>query len=1125
MIGNGLLLLSLITFYSTLFQSVASAEPLPQQSGKVDLANTTHVNIQMNGAAVGDKVGWSIAGAADINDDGLGDFVVGSPCSTSVGIKNSGAAFIVFAKRPSSRTRNVDLASIGAVGNSDGFRINGPPSVNPDYCVSSDPVSWLPAGWAVASGGDVDNDGHDDILISSPTIDENAIGSVWLVRGKSSYDSVNLVDIGSSGNKQGVRINGINKLDLAGFSLNIIGDLNSDHMDEIAIGVPGADFNGREASGSVYIVYGRQNNYTTINLSQIGDSGGQGFRIDGAAAADKDKLDGIGRTVADIPDMNGDHATEIAVATPHTGNTYVVFGQRTANLIDLKLIGADKNTQGFAINGFADPKAALSLSGVADMNGDGRGEVVVGYKGADNNGADSGSSYVLFGKPGYAAESLASIGQSGSEGFRVDGAGAKDWAGASVQGCGDVNDDGRADLVIGAPHAPGYQRQRSESGAAYVVFGRASSSTTSIPLTSIGSPGNTDGFLIDGATNGNHTGASVSCAGDANGDEHSDVLLGAPDAQLKGAAYVLFGFGNSSVSYEPSVVTGYLGESVPSLWPKVDRTGDANFSIWPPLQSNLTFDTRTGLIAGSPKVEQPPTQYTVTMTDLTGSVSTTVTIEVVPARGLDLLKQANIEIDGATQADQSGLSVAGAGDVNGDHIDDVIIGAPLTDSKGLKDAGAAYVIYGQGHAMQIDLAQIGTRGNHDGFLIQGASILDEAGSVVAGAGDTDGDGLKDVMVGSSLASRPGGKGEAAGTAYIIYGSSKMPYATIDLAEIGAKGNTKGLKIIGAHAADNAGASVAGAGDLNNDKKSEVIIGAPNSRVSGRDGAGKVYVVWGKHRKTRNTLDLNSNKSSAFFTIAGATSGDYAGSSVASTEDINGDGINEIVVGAPRASNRVGQNSGVVYVLWGKASNVSVDLSKLGSSGIRIFGAAAGELTGASVSSAPDMNGDRKPEIIVGAPSAGNTGMTSGSAYVVFGTQFDIFLASMAHGQGFRIDGANQGDKTGYSVDGVADQNGDGLGDLLVGAPYSDSRHGENAGSAYLVYGKPTFDIVNLNDAGSHALKIDGPVAGSQAGISVSDAGDFGGDNFPDILIGANLAPMNARVGSGSSYLIYNKSQQ
>ncbi len=171
------------------------------------------------------------------------------------------------------------------------------------------------------------------------------------------------------------------------------------------------------------------------------------------------------------------------------------------------------------------------------MDGDGTDDLLVGAPGADPNGDDSGSAYLVFGRADTVEVALGGL--TGPDGFALEGAVEGDRAGYAVSEAGDVNGDGFGDLLIGAPYA---DPNGSYSGAAYVVFGGAGGFAGSLNL---GSLTGSAGFVMNGAAEYDHAGQAVSGAGDVNGDGFDDLLIGAPwadpHAYYSGAAYVVFG--------------------------------------------------------------------------------------------------------------------------------------------------------------------------------------------------------------------------------------------------------------------------------------------------------------------------------------------------------------------------------------------------------------------------------------------------------------------------------------------------------------------------------------------------------------------------------------------------------
>ncbi|HET7854956.1 MAG TPA: integrin alpha [Gaiellaceae bacterium] len=477
---------------------------------------------------------------------------------------------------------------------------------------------------------------------------------------------------------------------------------------------------------------------------------------------------------------------------------------------------------------------------------------------------------------------------------------------------------------------------------------------------------------------------------------------------------------------------------------------------------------------------------------------------------IERLERANlIRIDGAAAGDNAGVSVAGAGDVNGDERADVLIGAHFADNNGREDSGSAYVVFGRATPGTVDLSKLG----QSGFRIDGAAAGDFAGWSVAGAGDVNGDGRADVLVGARGAdnnARPG-----SGAAYLVFGKGEP--GPVDLAALGHTG----FRIDGAAAGDEAGGSVAGTNDLNGDGRREVLVGARFAGNNAREFSGSTYVVFG--RETSGNVDL-AELGQMGFRIDGASASDHAGYSVADAGDLNDDGRADVVVGARYAGNNRREGAGSAYVVFGKAGPEAVDLAELGQAGFRIDGAAPFDLAGGSVAGPGDVNGDGREDVLIGARGADNNARTgSGSAYVVFGkvTPQTVDLRSLGQA-GFRIDGAGTGDRAGYSVAGAGDWNGDGRGEVLVGAHFAGTNGRKFSGSAFVVLGKTGAQPVDLAVPGQTGFRINGAARGDGVGWSVAGAGDVNGDGRPDALLGAPDADNNDRDDSGAGYVVFGR---
>jgi hypothetical protein len=460
---------------------------------------------------------------------------------------------------------------------------------------------------------------------------------------------------------------------------------------------------------------------------------------------------------------------------------------------------------------------------------------------------------------------------------------------------GDFNNDGVDDLLMGARFADGPDEAREGAGEAYVIFGSPGLGG----IVDI-AQGQQD-LTIFGAKPEDNLGYSVA-SGDVNKDGIDDIIVSAtfshgpqdPDYRTdRGEVYVVFGRpdlgGTVDIAAGQQDFTIIAAEGF-SLMGDSIAIGDVNDDRVDDIILGAPFAGRVpGSPHGGPRTELGEIYVVFGSPDLKGSVS-------IPKGEQDFT------IEGRERFSELGDAVA-SGDVNGDGIDDIIAVAEAADGRdGTRlDTGEAYVVFGSSTLSgAVDLAQ----GEED-VTILGADA-DDALGFSAASGDVNGDGIDDIMLVAQRADGVGNTRDQAGEAYIIFGSGDLA-GTIDFAR-----QEQDVTVVGADTGDLVSSCVGGT-DLNGDKVGDLLLSTSfaNGPPNGRTLSGEAYIIYGSPALPA-MIDLGGQQD---VTIFGAEPDDRLGSSL-STGDLNGDGIQEIIVVAAYADgpDNARPNAGEVYVI-------------------------------------------------------------------------------------------------------------------------------------------------------------------------------------------------------------------
>ncbi len=811
-------------------------------------------------------------------------------------------------------------------------------------------------GYSVSTAGDVNGDGYDDVIIgaykySFPT------GRAYIFYGDKYMDTNADVIIVGTGS-------------YFGYSVSNAGDVNKDGYDDVIIGA--------YISNCAYIIYG---NSSLAN---------------GIKATDADVIltgsDRFGYSVSSARDVNGDGYDDVIVGSygysNYTGRAYIYYGGSSMDdAADVTFTGENE-----------EDKFGISVSSAGDVNNDGFGDIIVG--GYAHN-SEEGRAYIYYG--GSSMNNAVDV--------TITGEGRGDKFGYSVSTAGDVNGDDKDDVIVGAPSV------YNSAGRAYIFYGGSLSSSIDAVSADV---------IISGGVTNSALGCSVSNAGDVNGDDIDDVVVGAYTySNGNGRVFIFYGDGSLSGTLDDAdadiIINAenngdYLGISVSTVG---DVNGDGYDDIIAGANSYSNYNGRAYILYGGADLD-----------------------ESIGAGDVD------VKFDVPSEDNYFGCSVSSIGDVNDDDIDDIIVGAHGHSTY----KGRVYIFYG-GSDMD----------NSADVIITGEKLAHHLGWSASSAGDINNDGINDIIIGAY------GYSNSTGRAYIFYGGSLSSTIIASSADI----------IITGKENFQFGYSVSSAGDVNGDNKDDIIIGAPGYATK----KGRVFIFYG------GSLSGEISSAEANVKITGETAEDYFGWSVSYAGNVSGDSYDDLIIGSPGYDSKKGR----AYIFNGGSLSSDIDAAN---ADVKITGTAQGFELGYSVSFAGDVNGDTKDDIIIGAPEYSSS---TGRVFIFHGGSLSGSIRSSA--ANVIMSGENEGDYFGRSVSYAGNVNGDSYDDVIIGSPGYDSEKGR----AYILYGGSLSSDIEAANAN---VIMTGEQEYDKFGYSVSFAGDVNDDGYDDVIMGAPIGTSN-----------------
>ena len=713
----------------------------------------------------------------------------------------------------------------------------------------------------------------------------------------------------------------------------------------------------------------------------------------------------------------------------------------------------------------------FDVADLGDVNGDGVSDLAAGARLDDDGGNRRGAVWILFMNPNGTIKSFQKI--SDTQGGFTGVLDNDDQFGGGVAGIGDWDGDGVPDLAVGAYRDDDGGTDR---GAVWLLFLNSNGTVKSHQKISA-TQGNFGGTLSKNET----FGKSITVIGDIDNDTVPDLAVGAPfdddtgTSAEPGAIWILFMNADGTVKGEQEIsntqggFTGVLnngdffgydmvnlgdmdGDGVSDLAVGASRDddgGDGRGAVW------LLFMNSNGTVKGQQKISDTQGSFTGVLDD----------------------------------ADQFGMSVTNLGDIDGDTIPDLAVGAPIDGDGGGIYTGAIWILFMNANGTVKAHQKISAiQGNFDGEIGGGLFAWG-----LSSMGDLDGDGVPDIAVGERNDDDGGPNRGSVWVLFLNVDGTVKSYQKIS--------DTQGSFFLDDH--DQFGYAVADLGDVNDDGVSDLAVGAAIDDDGG-DGRGAVWILFMNADGTVKSHQKISDTQGGFTGVLDNL--DLFGSTVASLGDWDGDGVPDLAVGA-HLDDDGGTDRGAVWLLFLNSNGTIKGHQKISATQGNFGGTLSRYDTfGKAITVIGDMDNDTVPELAVGAPYDDDTGTSGqpGAIWILFMNADGTVKRQqeISDTQGGFTGVLSNGDLFGFDISPLGDLDGDEVPDVVVGAPRDDD--GGNARGAVWVL------FLNSNGTVKGHQKISDTQGDftdvldndDHFGISVTNLGDIDGDTVPDLAVGA-----------------------